>query len=385
MSSEWWSILAVFWGLYLADGLRGGRRDRLFFHDWRGWGRAARARVSQSSWFFTPPLPGAWMLTTEDLPASLAPEGLTNWPCAAASRPPVLPEHVEAWGWEDVRRVDDRLGWIYVNERRFTPSTPGLDAASLGNLARELSPLSIEARAARLRLWHSRRFASHRFARRLKSALLRSRGLARLNTTQTTLLAIVSAYLLLDGPARVQPALRDALAGALPLFLSLCAGLHLLALGWFYCLHRRFHPRAGQERASLIFTALLVPPQALRMRMHLVAKLGAGLHPLSVALACAGPATARSLATATLRDLRWPRLPADIPPRVEMLVRSASVVLEPFIHAALNRHGAEFSSTVLLAAPVRRSPEACAYCPRCGDEFTRPDSVCPHGVPLSRF
>lgn len=384
MSSEWWSILAVFWGLYLADGLRGGRRSRLYFHHWRG-SRTARARVAQSSWFLIPPAPGGWAIVTEDLPASLAPEGLTNWPSGSASRPPPLPDHVVAFRWEKIEKVEDRMGWIFINGQRFAPASPALSAPALNLLVRELAPLGVAERSERLQAWHSARFASASFARRLRSSLARGRCLAFLNTLQTTLLLALTAYVILDGPARVRPAISEALADGLPAFLAACAVLHVVAIVWFYRLHRRTHPKAGQERASLLFTALFVPPQALRLRLHLTAKLAAGLHPLAVALACARPSAVRELATATVRDLRWPRLPDNLPLHVATLVRASSALLEPVVLAALARHDPALSAEALLQPPARVAPDACAFCPRCGDEFTRADSRCPHGIALSRF
>lgn len=384
MSSEWWSILVVFWGLYLADGLRGGRRSRLYFYQWI-LSRVARGRFAQSSWFLIPPMPSAWVIVAEDLPASLAPEGLTNWPSGSASRPPPLPDHVVAFRWEEIKKVEDRLGWIFVNDCRFVPATPALSAAALNTLVRELSPLSPPARSERLRAWHSGRFVAASLSRRLRSALSRTRPLAFLNTLQVTLLLALTLYLVVDGPARVRPELSEALANALPAFLATCAGLHVIAVVWLYRLHRRIHPKSGQERVSLLFTALLVPAQALRLRLHLTVKLASGRHPLAVAIACAHPAALRTLAASTVRDLRWPRLPDNLPPHIVMLVRSASAVLEPVVLDTLARLDSALCAEVLLAPPVRVSSEACAYCPRCGDEFTRADSRCPHGIPLSRF
>jgi hypothetical protein len=381
MSSEWWSILAVFWGLYLADGLRGGRRDRLFFYAWFA-DRASRLRVAQTQWFFIPPLPDACALIAEDIPASLAPEGVTNWPSVSASRPPPLPRHVAVFRWEDIRRVEDRTGWIYLNEVRFAPVTPALTAKSLESLVRELAPLSPAARAARLTSWHTGRFSTARLHRRFQSVLQRSRGLAFVNTVQLLFVATLSAYALLDGPSQVPPALRDALAGALPTFLVGYAGLHVFALVLFYRLHRRFFPAAGQERASALFTALLVPPQALRLRLHLTAKLAGGLHPLAVALACRRSDITRRLAADTLRDLHWPLRPVNLPADVVALVASSSKLLEPVVHAALARQSKPLSTEELLAPPAGESPAACAYCPRCGDQFTRPGSRCAHGVAL---
>ena len=385
MSSEWWSILAVFWGLYLADGLRGGRRDRFHFHGWFASHRSANGRATQAAWFFIPPLPGAWALTAEDLPASLAPEGITNWPAVSASRPPPLPDLVATWRWEDIQRVEDRAGHLWVNGQRFAPSTPALTAPALGALARELAPLSAAARTARLQAWQSARFASARLRRRLRSALGRSRSLGFLNTIQTLLLAAVSAYLLFDGPARVSPVLADALARNLPAFLIAYAGLHLVAVTWFFRLHRRLYPAAGAERASVIFTALFVPPQALRLRLHLTARLAGGLHPLAVALAALPPSRVHPIAADTLRDLTWPRLTARLPAAATAVVRSSCTLLAPVLTSALNRQSPPVSPDALLAPPVRESRAACAYCPRCGDQFTRADARCPHGASLVAF
>lgn len=384
MSSEWWSILAVFWGLYLADGLRGGRRERFHFRGWFAT-RRPNGRSTPASWFFIPPAPSVWALAAEDLPASLAPEGVTNWPSASAARPPPLPEHVVSFRWEEIQRVEDRAGHLYINGQRFAPSTPGLTAAALGTLARELAPLTTAARTVRLQAWHSARFASARFGRRLRSVLARSRGLAFLNTVQVLLLAAVSAYLLLDGPDRVQPVMRDSLARALPAFLISYAGLHVIAVGSFFMLHRRFYPQAVQERISVIFTALFVPPQALRLRLHLTSRLVGGLHPLAVALATLPPTHARELAADTVRDLHWPRLAANLPAGATALVRSSLVVLAPVVNAALDRQTPPVPVASLLTPPVRESASACAYCPRCGDQFTRLDACCPHGAPLVPF
>ena len=384
MSSEWWSILAVFWGLYLADGLRGGRRDRLFFFSW--FARSTlRSRVAQTTWFLIPPTPGGVTLIAEDLPASLSPEGLTNWPSGSASRPPPLPQDIAVFRWETIQKIEERSGWLHINGHRFAPATASLNAAALRELANELAPLSPTARADRLSLWHERRFHTARLRRRVRSALLRSRGLAFLNTIQVVFAAAISAYLMLDGPNHVSPRLRDALAAALPQFLIAYGLLHLAALTLFFTLHLRLYPSAGQERASTIFTALFVPPQGLRLRLHLTAKLGADQHPLAVAMVCARPDTAHALAVDTVRDLRWPLLAQNLPSSISQQVRASAALLEPVVFAALARQSAPIPLEELLAAPVRESSETCAYCPRCGDQFTRLDARCAHGVALVPF
>jgi hypothetical protein len=381
MSSEWWSILAVFWGLYLADGLRGGRRARFHIHGWK-YSRSPAAHATPAAWFFIPPVPSAWALTARDLPASLAPEGITNWPSVSASRPPPLPDQVVTWRWEDIQRVEDHAGHLHVNGRRFTFSTPGLTAPALATLARELAPLCHADRVTRLYHWHTARFSFQRLNRRLRLVLVRSRCLAFLNTLQVVLLAVATAYLLLDGPARIDSSLADALARQLPVFLAAYAGLHLIALTWFYRLHRRLFPRAGQERASVIFTALLVPPQALRLHLHPTTQPNDGIHPLATAMTVMPPSRLRALATDTLRDLRWPRHPASLPEDAAAILRESSNLIEPVLLSSLNRSCPALTSDLLLAAPAPESPYACAYCPRCGDQFTRAGASCAHGIPL---
>lgn len=384
MSSEWWSVLAVFWGLYLADGLRGGRRPRFHFCHWLAR-RVPRGDSSHASWFFIPPTPAAWTILAEDLPTSLAPDGITNWPSGSASRPPPLPERVATWRWEDIRKVEDRAGWIHVNGLRFTPATPALNAVALSTLARELAPLPATARAARIAAWQRERLSPARLSRRLRSALARSRGLAWLNGLQTLILAVISAYLLLDGPDRVSAEAGGRLARSLPAILAVLGGLHLIAVSWFFVLHRRLYPRAGQERGSLVFTALFVPAQALRLRLHLVAKLAGGLHPLSVALACAKPSVKHAIAADVVRDLRWPRLAPGLDSVTEGFVRASGNLLAPLVDDMLRRQTPAITVESLLAAPARESSATCAYCPRCGDQFTRSDARCPHGAPLVAF
>lgn len=424
MSSEWGSVLAVFWTLYLVDGLRGGRRDRLFFHAWHGAIRGSQpeetgvaagcptsngrrgkvppassaqkarrpvhsfrftAHVTQASWFLPPPAPFAWTLPVDDLPASLAPEGLTNWPSGSASRPPPLPEAVVTLRWEDIKDLKERSGWIFINGSRFAPATPGLTAAELSKLWRELLPLSPCKRAQRLTNWQRARFSTTPLRRRVRVALGRSAGLAALNTAVAGVLLALTAYLLLDGPSRVPTHWRDQLGQTLPTLLAASALLHVASCAWFWSLHRRLFPRAGQDRASLLFTAILVPPQALRLRQHLVVRLGSHLHPLALALVCAAPQVATAIARDTLRDLRWPKIPSGLPSETAELVRASGRLVEPIVHECLTAQGPLFDPEALLVAPNRSSPEICAYCPRCGDTFTGDTQRCPHGVVLTRY
>lgn len=389
--STWWPILAVFWALYLADGLRGTRRTRFFgFRAWGGAGGRVRrdrvgAHVAETSWLLTPPLPSAWAVATEDLPASLAPEGVSNSPSVSAGRPPPWPEHAAGLRWEEIERIDAVGGWIRVNGRAFTPETPALTADGLRVVAAAMKPLDLAARRRWLAAWQHRRFRPLRLRRRVRLALARTRGLVVLNTVQALAAVAGTGYLLLEVPEWLSPELRSQVNRQL-LALALAWGVsHLLAVVWFFRVHRRFFPKAGQERIGLCFTALLVPAQALRLRQHVVWRLAEGQHPLALAAALAeGPGVHR-LAQDTVRDLRWPRVPAKDVESTGPLAAAASALVEPEVETCLHAAVPPVRIEDLLAPPPKDSPEACAYCPRCGDQFTRGDAACPHGIPLQRL
>lgn len=376
--SEWWPLLAVFWLLYLADGWRATRRARVHVAGLR----SARGPATASPVFCVVPSPTAWALSADDLPASLGPSGLTNWPSASALRPPPLPDTVATWDWEQVRDVRARGGWIWINGRRFTPETAAMTAATLEELARRLAPLDGSARAAALTRWQQQRLRVMRLRRRQRVVLARSRGLALLNAGQTLAVLAASLYLGLGGAAHAPPAVRDAVARAAPVLLGLLGLAHLFAVSWFHRLHRRFHPGDRQTRNGLTFTALLVPAQALRLRLHLMQPLAANAHPAALALATATPDAARRLLETTWRDLRWPLRPDSLPTAAAAAANDAGALIEPLLSPMLVAAGVPIDPASLLAAPSRESLQACAYCPRCRDQFIVPPARCPHGVPL---
>ena len=375
---EWWPFLAVFWGLYLLDGLHAGRRDRLGFRAWHG---RLRAACTQASWQLGVTGPLGWTVLTEDLPCSLSAEGLTNWPSGSASRPPPLPETVQAWRWEQVGKVETRYGWIFVEGVRFAPATAALTAGELARLAEQLRPLDPAARAALLRTWQVRRLLPLRVRRQIRRVLGRTRALAWVNAGQTVVALALTGYVLGAVPERLPPDLGEAIADALPYLMAGYALAHIWAVLTWYRLHRRFWPAAAAERNNQLVTALLVPAQALQLRRSLVALAGKGVHPMTVALAAGDEATVAQLTRDTVADLAWPRMPAGLPPLAEAVVQTAATDLRPLVDESIRIAHPKLDVAALLAPPVAPG-EACAYCPRCGDVFVRPAARCPHGGPL---
>lgn len=403
--NDWWSAVALFWALYLADGVNGGRRERLFLAAWRGgwrwrfWRRRKlhvprTATLCQAGWHFAPPLPWAYSLPLEDLPAALSPEGLVNWSCAATARPPWRPDRPAAARWEAAGKVGLASGWITLDGRRFVPATNALDARELRTLTERLGPLPPERRGAEIAAWLSRHFSVTRARRRLAAGLARTRALAWMNTLQCAGWIALSAALV---SGAFDPSLPFGTAGswrwldpAQIRWWSLCgwlAAMHLLTLGTAWRLHRKLHPHLKEERSNLIFGALLLPAQALRLRAALLRPLARGLAPLAFTLAAGTPATARAAAAATLRDVAFPARPAGLPPDFTALNDAAGAlarpVLERTLTGAANAAGGEgLGVEELLAQPADLEAGVCAYCPRCGDGFLRPDGVCPQGVRL---
>jgi hypothetical protein len=412
--SEWLSVVALFWVLYLADGVSGGRRERLFLSAWRSpfklrfrarrsekgasSGRclaqpARTATLTQAGWFLTPPLPWAWTLALEDLPAGFAPDGLTNWPVASTARPPSLPDDTNSASWDQPGEIGAEGSWITLDGHRFTPITASLNAKELRNLSARLGPIAQRHRAEEISAWQKRFLSVLRARRRLAIGLARTRGLAWLNTLQFTGWLSLSAGLLNGAFNPGQPfgplgSWRRLDSGQIQWW-GLCAALltaHFIAVLTAWRIHRRLYPKSRDERTNLVLSALLLPAQALRFRLVLLRPLAQGMAPLAGALAAGTPRTARAAAAATLRDIRHPIRPSGLPAAIANLADEAAQLARPVVEQALSNaaiDGAmELLPFALLAPPANTPPEVCAYCPRCGDGFVRMDGKCPHGVGL---
>lgn len=394
--SEWIEVVAVFWILWLADGLAGGRRDKLRLFAWRGSARSPRARLAQSSWFLPPPSPAGWSLSLEDAPVSISAEGVVNRPAGAAARPAYSPERLVGAAWSEIEKIEARGGWICVNGRRLAPETASLDARGLRGLADRLRGRDAVARTAIIARWQERRFSFTRARRRMRVALGRTAWLARYNTLQTAGWAALSVALLAGwfapaaalGRALSTRDAQMAAAANAPWWglLAWLGVLHALALVEAWRAHRRLHPARGDERASMIFSALLLPAQALRLRATLLRPLAREFAPLPLILAAGSSETAREAARATLGDLLHPARPASLPPEAARLVEAASALVLPAVERALDgarSAGAEgLAREELFAPPTGCAAGVCAWCPRCGDTFVRADGACPQGVPL---
>jgi hypothetical protein len=374
--SEWWSLLAVFWALYLYDGLYVPRRRRFSFVSWFG-GR--RARAIYGRFHGLAPLPSSWRAWADDPPFALSPAGIVNQPVGSCGRPVEPPTFVRAWRWEEIRDVKTRRGWLIVNDQPFAPATPQLSAAELLTLARNCAARPAGARSdflqSRLRLGlrpaHLRRCA--------RAGRLRSSAIAQLNTAVGVLLLALTVYLIGDLSRFLPEAVGVQLGHALPRLLICALLLHVAAVGLAWSAERRAR-RKIPGRGQQLFTAALLPPQALHLRAWLGEIWFPPMHPLAQAVAFSPPAELRALATQTLADLRWPLpLPGDRDELADAIAAWQRTQLTNEIEALLRNYGLEPAA---LLAPPPPDAGSHAYCPRCGAQFVAGPTHCPRGIPL---
>jgi len=411
--AEWWSVVAVFWALYLADGVVGGRRARLFLSAWRGgppqlpgWKSkpprrpchaclAKTAALTEASWHFTAPWPWAWSVPLADVPAAFSRAGLVNRPAASTARPPAWPEVLRAERWEKTGKIATGGGWISLGGKRFTPLTEALDAGELQRMVARLARLLPEQRAEWLRAWWRSRLSPLRARRRLAGALLRTRPLAFLNTLQTAGWGVLTLGLLgewfvpgADATGRAVSWSRYHAPSQEPWWALLIwlVLMHFWSVAKAWRAHRKLYPSRKEERGGMVFSALLLPPQALRFRALLLRPLGKEITPLAAVLAAGAPAVARSAAAATLRDVAYPARSANLPEFFARQAEEAAKLVRPELERVLQAEARagkrELAPSSLLAAPADFPPEVCAWCPRCGDGFVRSDGACPHGIKL---
>ncbi|MDP3070346.1 MAG: hypothetical protein Q8N18_08665 [Opitutaceae bacterium] len=368
--SEWASFIAVFWLLWAADGLRIARRRSFTVVGWR------RARA----WFARLSLPGAlpvsWRVTAEDVPVSMAPQGLCNRGTGEAGRPGEAPPVARAWAWDEVREAVVADGWLMINGVRFCPDTGHLGAAELLAIARAAPA----AREARVRQMMRRWLLPAHLRRRRRVLIGRTRAVVVMNGASLAGLSALSVYVVADAAAQVPERVGGMVVTALPWVLLALAGLHFSAVIAAWRATRRLRPVGPEKRGLNLFTALLMPPQALKLRALVGEGFFPAQHPLAVLLAFETGAARREAAFHTLADLRWPVGGAGDPPLAREIVAWYRGALRAEIESRLRAAGLDPEE--LLAAPKADGPASCAYCPRCGDQFVAGRRVCPQGVEL---
>lgn len=376
--SEWVPVLAVFWILWALDAVRlvrGAVFSVIGRAVWRkqGWWRA-RLRHGRLS------LPGLWptrwRVVSADVPFSFSPAGICNWPVGSAGRPTQTPEVVQAWRWDEVRQVGVSRGWIHVNGAAFCRDTGHLGPAELLALA----PLPERERERRIRRRIERWFRPAHLRRKARVLVRRSAVSARLNVATLGIVAALTVYFVGDFSARLPVRFAEALASALPWLLLVVLGLHVTAAVFAWKALRRLKPVAPEKRRTNLFSASLLPPQALRLRSLLAEGFFPPQHPLALAVAFAAPREVSEIAFRVVADVRWPLPPVHRTPVSEDVRDWFGRTLAAAIEVMLKEEG--IATDALLAPPLADAVGSCTYCPRCRDQFVAGPSTCPRGIAL---
>ncbi len=369
--SEWASFIAVFWLLWAIDGVKIARRAVFTL---AGWGRRWRASFSRLS--LPGLLPASVRVVADDVPLAISPRGICNRPAGSAGRPAQAPHEAQAWSWEELREVAGADGWLRVNGARFCADTGHVSAAELIAIARS-APTQREARVrAVMRRW----LRPAHLRRRARVIVARTRGVAGLNAASLLGYAAVSIYMVADAAAAIPERSGVVIIEILPWVLLGLVGLHFAAVIAAWRAMRRLRPVAAHKRGMNLFTALLMPPQAMRLRALVGEGFFPAQHPLAMLLTFGSKSAQREAAFSALSDLRWPIGGAEDSPLAREIAAWFREALRAEIEPRLRAAG--LAPEELLAAPKPDNPASCTYCPRCGDQFVAGRQACPHGVEL---
>ncbi len=364
-------MLLVFWALWLADGLKLPPAARFNLN---GRGRRARlvfGRLLRPGWS-----PTGWRVLADDVPFALSPRGISNRPVGSAGRPAEAPARATAWAWEEIRETGVQRGWITINGARFCRDTGHLRASQILGLARMPEPV----RTPRIGWWLARWLRPAHLRRRAKILVGRTMVPAVFNGVFLALAVVLTVYLLADGASRLAPKQAELVARLLPLILGYLVLLHLAAVVTAWRATRRLQVPGEDQRGIALFSAVLLPPQALRLRALAGDGWFPAQHPLACALAFAPKRELAELAFQVVGDLRWPIGDAEDAPLAREIAAWHRTKLGQRLGPLLAAAGVEEEK--LFAAPRADGPASCRYCPRCRSQFTSEAARCPHGVEL---
>jgi hypothetical protein len=420
--SEWVSVLAVFWALWALDGLRllpratftviGGVFTRRLMPrrnqntavsaprecDARGPRRKHRsgskhkadrasqsgesdkicrkARVRYSRLSLPGILPTSWRMNVADVPLVLSPVGVCNFPVGAAGRPADRPVTVRAWRWEEIRYVGVARGMIFVNGEAFCADTGHLKGAELLALAR----LEPGVRRTKIEVMVRRWFRPANLRRRVLVLQSRTAFPASLNAVTLAGLIALSVYVVGDIASRLPPSWSEWLAETLPWLLLGLLAVHLTAVIVAWTAKRPLRAVANEKRGAALFSALLLPPQALRLRSLLGEGFFPAQHPIAMILAFGNRRSREEFAFNALADLRWPiEAPDNSTPTSEIVAWFRDCLERRLVEYLAQQR---LSTERLLTAPLPDSPASCSYCPRCHDQFVDQRRYCPNGIAL---
>jgi hypothetical protein len=156
--------------------------------------------------------------------------------------------------------------------------------------------------------------------------------------------------------------------------------VHLGAVTIAWRAKRRLPAVSVEKRGAALWSALLLPPQAMRLRALLADGFFPPQHPLAAIVAFGFRKSREHYAFNVIADLRWPIGSDDLSPLAREIAAWFRGALERRVVAELAK--AKVSCEELLTPPAPDSPASSTYCPRCRDQFVDQRPYCPNGVAL---
>ena len=299
-------------------------------------------------------------------PLSLSPDAVYSY-VAAAFNPGSRPEQEGSFArFDEITHVAARERDLLVNGRRFLTTGSAGQTRHLATLLSRLKSIPAPRRAAAIEAEIRRMFDPGAIRSRLEEYRRRSRTLRWTG-------AGLFLYLFAVSPAII--AMRGLVVTWGWLLLGVLAFLFMIV--WeFSSAHRALYPEARGDRWSHVLSMVLAPPAAIRAHDSLAKNLLEAFHPLAAASVLLPRDRYRTLASAFLRDVRFPIHPvhpetADGRQETELWFRTLfDGVVERFVART------EDDSAMLLNSPGPDSIETRAYCPRCLAQFVIEEGEC---------
>lgn len=376
--SEAESLFLVLALLYCVECLGWVRRGAVVFRTF--WGAQWRAvhpspylGSQRGGLYFAHPLPplGGIVLSSQ-LPCSLSPDGLLAFVATGVNPGGRPPQSGSFLRWEEVRSLAAEGKALKVNGQAWFKFSSALIAGRLAAALQRVHQLSREQRGPAIREFFAATLDAEAVRAQWDAAWPEARRLRQWANSLVIFMFLVAPVL----------NWRFGLADCWP----------VLVVGWlahtvtiallFRRAHARLYQAAGEERFTHFLTSLLAAPTAARAHDLLTRPLLEGFHPLAVARALADAGEFRGLARHTLRELRFPALPAGPAGEAEGMERFSRETMRELAEALVRRAGLD--PDALLTPPPPLDATCHSYCPRCEDQFTALAGVCKDcgGIPL---
>ncbi len=373
-------VLVVIYGWECACWIR---RGAVVFRTWLGrkWRPAHPGTLlanQHGGLVFAPPLPPlGTVLTGNQLPVSLSPDGVLAFVASAANpggRPPQTGGFVR---FAEVQKVEAKGKNIRVNGQRLLKATSATYAADLATQIQQFAKLPRERRQRAIEAAVDDALDCESIEQRWQEF-----------QAQTSLLRWMTnalfGYLFVLVPL---VAWRSELARIwAPLLVGLLASSFTIAV-LFRRAHLRFYPRAEDDRFNHFLVVMLSPLSAIRALDLLSRPLFETFHPLALASVFCSPADFSALAEAVLRELRHPAMPTC--PRADTGAEATELEARKLwlrkVEQFIKQSG--LNGATLLQPPSRTDPACLTYCPRCLAQFTTAEGTCADcgGLPLVPF